>query len=287
MTNCFFVTDLHGNTGRFQKLFQAILKEKPEAVFWGGDFLPLISYAPRSMNFSHRDFVYEYLAKELGGIRDKLKNTYPRIFLIMGNDDPRFQEAAVLDVASQGIWEYIHDRKCEFKGFPVYGYAYVPPTPFRVKDWERYDVSRYVDPGCISPEEGIRSFPVPDQEKRYATIQNDLARLTGDDNLDRAIFLFHAPPYQTPLDLAALKGKMIDAVPLDPNVGSIAIRRFIEKRQPLLTLHGHIHESPRLSSSWREVLGRTHCFSAAHDGPELALIRFDPDHLEAATRELI
>jgi len=287
MTNCFFATDLHGNTDRFQKLFQAILKEKPEAVFWGGDFLPLISYTPRSMNFSHRDFVYEYLAKELAGIRDKLKSSYPRIFLIMGNDDPRFQEAAVLDVASQGVWEYIHDRKCEFKDFPVYGYAYVPPTPFRVKDWERYDVSRYVDPGCISPEEGIRSFPVPDQEKRYATIQNDLARLAGDDNLDRAIFLFHAPPYQTPLDLAALKGKMIDAVPLDPNVGSIAIRRFIEKRQPLLTLHGHIHESPRLSSSWREALGRTQCFSAAHDGPELALIRFDPDDLEAATRELI
>jgi Icc-related predicted phosphoesterase len=70
-------------------------------------------------------------------------------------------------------------------------------------------------------------------------------------------------------------------------VGSIAIRRFIETRQPLLTLHGHIHESARLSSSWRDFIGRTHCFSAAHDGPELALIQFDPDHLEAATRQLI
>ena len=123
----------------------------------------------------------------------------------MGNDDPRFEEAAVLDVASQGIWEYIHNRKVGFHDFHIYGYAYVPPTPFRLKDWERYDVSRYVDPGCISPEEGIRSFPVSDQEKRYATIQNDLARLTGDDNLDKAIFLFHAPPYKTTLDLAALR----------------------------------------------------------------------------------
>jgi len=35
-------------------------------------------------------------------------------------------------------------------------------------------------------------------------------------------------------------------------VGSIAVRRFIEERQPLLTLHGHIHESARLTGDWRE-----------------------------------
>jgi Icc-related predicted phosphoesterase len=205
----------------------------------------------------------------------------------MGNDDPRSEEAAVRDVASQGIWEYIHNRKADFHDYRIYGYAYVPPTPFRLKDWERYDVSRFVDPGSISPEEGMRSFPVLDQEKRYATIRDDLARLTGDDPMDKAVFLFHSPPYKTTLDLAGLAGKMIDHVPLDPHMGSIAVRRFIESRQPLLTLHGHIHESARLSSSWRDLIGRTHCFSAAHDGPELALVRFDPENLAAAARQLI
>jgi Icc-related predicted phosphoesterase len=220
-------------------------------------------------------------------LRQDLKNAYPRVFLIMGNDDPRFEEAAVRDVASQGIWEYIHNRKTGFRDYQIYGYTYVPPTPYRLKDWERYDVSRFVDLGSISPEEGIRSFPVSDQEKRYATIQDDLARLTGDDSMDKAIFLFHSPPYKTALDLAGLEGKMIDHVPLDPHVGSIAVRRFIESRQPLLTLHGHVHESAKLSWSWRDLIGRTHCFSAAHDGPELALVRFDPDDLAAAARQHI
>jgi Icc-related predicted phosphoesterase len=287
MANCFFVSDLHGNAERYQKLFQTIRAERPQAVFLGGDFLPLPSFKPRSIGISDRGFIHKYLAKQLARLHLELKNAYPRIFLIMGNDDPRFEEAAVLDVASQGFWEYIHNRKVDFLHFRVYGYAYVPPTPFRLKDWERYDVSRYVDPGSISPEEGVRSFPATDQEKRYATIQDDLARLAGDENMDQVIFLFHAPPYKTTLDLAGLGGQMIDHVPLDPHVGSIAIRRFIEARQPLLTLHGHIHESPRLSSAWQEVIGRTRCFSAAHDGPELALIRFDPDHLKAATRRLI
>ena len=66
-----------------------------------------------------------------------------------------------------------------------------------------------------------------------------------------------------------------------------AIRRFIEERSPLVTLHGHVHESARLTGTWRCRIGRTHAFTAAHDGPELALIRFDPGDLEAATRELV
>ena len=205
----------------------------------------------------------------------------------MGNDDPRFEEAALIDAAARGVWEYVHGRRVEFGPLAVYGYAYVPPTPFFRKDWDRYDVSRYVDPGAVSPEEGIRSVCAAEHEIKYRTIKDDLDCLAGSDPLTQAIFLFHAPPYQTKLDLAALAGKMIDHVPLDPHLGSIAIRRFIEIRQPLLTLHGHIHEAARLSHAWRERLGRTHCFTAAHDGPELALVRFDPENLESATRELL
>ncbi len=46
--------------------------------------------------------------------------------------------------------------------------------------------------------------------------------------------------------------RMVDHVPLDVHVGSIAIRRFIEARQPLAALHGHVHESARLTGAWRE-----------------------------------
>jgi Icc-related predicted phosphoesterase len=79
----------------------------------------------------------------------------------------------------------------------------------------------------------------------------------------------------------------MEHAPLDPHVGSIALRRLIEARQPLVTLHGHIHESARLTGAWRDRIGRTICLSAAHDGPELALVRFDPGAPEHATRELV
>jgi Icc-related predicted phosphoesterase len=283
----FFVSDLHGRVTRYRRLFEAIAREKPEAVFVGGDFLPHHLYVDESMDVLHKDFIGGFLERNFLEMRNVLGGSYPRVFLIMGNDDARFEEAAILDAAAGGIWEYIHNRRVEFNDHPVYGYAYVPPTPFRLKDWDRYDVSRFVEPGAVSPEEGFRSVPVSEQEKKYSTIKDDLEKLTEDADLRKAIFLFHSPPYQTKLDWSAQGGRMVDHVPVDRHLGSIAIRRFIEARQPLLTLHGHVHESARLSRSWRDRLGRTHCFSAAHDGPELALVRFDPEDLDSAGRELI
>ena len=283
----FFVSDLHGGTARYQKLFEAVAREKPAAVFIGGDLLPHGWTASEPLDFTHQDFINGFLVRNLLALREALGEAYPRMFLIMGNDDARVEEAAVLEAATRSVWEYIHQRRVGFGQFSVYGYACVPPTPFLLKDWERYDVSRYTDPNAVSPEEGWRTYPLSEHERRYGTISGDLDRLTESQDLGKAIFLFHAPPYRTRLDLSDQRRRMIDHVPLDNNLGSIAIRRFIESRQPLLTLHGHVHESPRLSGSWRDRIGRTRCFSAAHDGPELALVRFDLENLEAASRELI
>ena len=129
--------------------------------------------------------------------------------------------------------------------------AYIPPTPFLLKDWERYDISRYVPAGSVSPEEGIRTVAVEENVIKWSTIQNELGALVGNDALDRAILLFHAPPSDTPLDRAALDGQMYEQVPIDVHVGSIAVRRFIEQRQPLLTLHGHVHEAARMTGEWK------------------------------------
>ena len=285
--NCFFVSDLHGDTGRYLKLFEIIERERPEVLLLGGDLLPSYLVTQTEPEHHHQDFVNGFMVEKLRKLRDRMRKQYPNVFLILGNDDGRFEEAAVIDAATTGIWEYLHDRRFEMGKYRIYGYAYVPPTPFRLKDWERYDVSRYTDPGCISPEEGAHSHPISDSEVQYSTIADDLANLVGDDPMDEAIFMFHSPPYKTNLDRAALDGKMIDHAPLDVHVGSIAIRRFIEERQPLVTLHGHVHESARITGSWRDRLGHTHAFTAAHDGPELSLIVFDPEHPEDAWRRLM
>lgn len=287
MTQCLFASDLHGQPERYEKLWSAIEDEAPAAVFLGGDLLPSGLMGMVSLDPAHRDFVNDFLAPGFERLRSRLGDKYAKVFLILGNDDGQFEEAAFLDVASTGLWLYSHGRTFSLSDYRVFGYAYVPPTPFRLKDWEKYDVSRYVPPGCVSPEEGGRSVPCPENEIRYSTIQKDLDSLAGDLDLEKAVFLFHGPPFETNLDRCANDGKMVDYVPLDLHVGSIAVRRFIERRQPLVTLHGHIHESARLTGSWRDRIGRTEVFGAAHDGAELALVRFSLEDPTSASRELL
>jgi len=287
VSDCFFVSDLHGRLDRYRKLFAAIASERPEAVFLGGDLLPHPMMATGSPGPARHDFIQDELVAGFAALRERLGEAYPRVFLILGNDDARFEERAILDASERGIFEYAHGRSIAWGGLTVYGYACVPPTPFRLKDWERYDVSRFVDPGCYAPEEGWHTVEVSERELRLGTIREDLDRLAGEADLQHSVFLMHTPPYKTLLDRAALDGMAVDHVPLDVHVGSMAVRRFVEARQPLLTLHGHVHESARITGSWRDRIGRTHAFSAAHDGPELALVRFSPGDLDAATRELL
>ena len=64
-------------------------------------------------------------------------------------------------------------------------------------------------------------------------------------------------------------------------------KRFIENKQPYLTLHGHVHESSRLTGVWKEKIGSTYCFQAANDSKELSIIKFDLDNPGRAVRVLI
>jgi Icc-related predicted phosphoesterase len=282
VTRCLFATDLHGHEDRYEKLFAAIQGERPAAVLVGGDLL-----AHPFARHASPDFFNAFLRPRLARVKNTLGRAYPRVLVILGNDDPRSEAASLEELAAEGLLEHLHMRASEVGGFPIYGYACVPPTPFALKDWERWDVSRHLEPACVSPEEGFRSVPADPSDVRYGTVAKDLAALVGADGLEEAVILFHSPPYETTLDRAALDGHVVEHVPLDVHVGSIAIRRFIEERQPLVTLHGHVHESARLTGSWRDRIGRTHLFSAAHDGPELALVRFDLEDPASATRDLI
>ena len=285
--NCFLVADLHGSIDRYEKLFAVIESDSPDAVFIGGDILPHNLQSVIRRGGKDIDFLRDFLILELSRLRARLSKQYPQIFIIMGNDDVRCEERSIIDAEQSGIWTYAHKKSVRFDGYDILGYAHIPPSPFLLKDWERYDVSRFVDPGCVSPEEGVRTVEMPENRRKFDTIQQDLETSFGEINPEQTILLFHCPPYQTALDRAALDGRFVDYVPVDVNIGSIAIRRYIERRQPLLSLHGHVHESTRLTGSWRDTIGKTVMFNAAHDGPELSLIRIDPTNLDAATRELL
>ena len=110
MTPCFFVSDLHGQIDRYEKLFAAIGEAPPAAVFLGGDLLPSGLSALSTLDPAHRDFVNDFLAPGFQRLREGLGRAYPRVFLILGNDDSLAEETGILEGAARGCWEYVHCR---------------------------------------------------------------------------------------------------------------------------------------------------------------------------------
>lgn len=280
MTDLAFVTDLHGKKDRYNKLFEYLRKDPPDILCIGGDILPPFGADDKS-------FTHNFLSAGFAALKEELGPAYPAVLLILGNDDPAVFESSVIDAGGGGLWTYLNMDRRKIGGFTFFGYSFVPPTPFMLKDWERYDVSRYTDIGCVSPEEGQRTVMVSDHDMKWTTIKDDLDALAGAELMEDAVFLFHAPPYQSQLDKGDLGGKMIDHVPIDDHLGSIAVKQLIEDRQPLLSLHGHIHESTRMTGNWQDKIGRTVCINGSHDGAELSVIRLPLEAPDNAERFLL
>jgi hypothetical protein len=82
---------------------------------------------------------------------------------------------------------------------------------------------------------------------------------------ERAIVNVHVPPFDTQLDDAPMLDanlkvqQQLGQVKFAP-AGSTAVRAFLEQRQPLLGLHGHIHESAGIRR-----LGRTIAINPGSD----------------------
>jgi Icc-related predicted phosphoesterase len=150
---------------------------------------------------------------------ERLKGQNVRCFVSAGNDDIY----EVDEVLAQSHRIEAHDGKVVDlgDGFQMFGLSYANMTPWKC-------------PRDITEEEIA------------AKIEPLAAQIT---NMNRAIFDLHVPPYGTGIDEAPeLTADM--RIVLDPAgtpkmipVGSTAVREALLKHQPMLGLHGHIHES--------------------------------------------
>jgi Icc-related predicted phosphoesterase len=97
-----------------------------------------------------------------------------------------------------------------------------------------------------------------DEDRLYARIKKLVEQL---ESPQTAIFNIHVPPYDSGLDTATeldetLKPVLVGGQPHEIPVGSTAVRQLIEECQPVLGLHGHIHESRGIVG-----IGRTVCIN--------------------------
>ena len=259
-----FVTDLHGNAAKYRHVQFLAKKNKAAAVVNGGDMFPLEG----DLHDSQREFTEGFLSGhfaeyEAAGIA----------YLGMpGNDDLKIHDA-VFDKSCRphkNIFSFAQ-RRAEINGFEFVGMNWVTDYPFRLKDRCRRDGPGYVfqeqfGSGVLSTPEGFKELK---DWRAYAEglpdMGQELAALPKPVNPAKAVYVIHMPP----------AGLGLDVISSGERVGSAAVRRFIERTAPLLTLHGHIHESPDVGGVWKAKAGRTVCVQPGQSKTALTYVLLD------------
>lgn len=295
-TRIFYATDLHGSELCFRKFVNASKVYKADVLILGGDLtgkmvVPIVEQSDGTFrcNFLGHDFdlktkvdigemeekinrsgCYSYhtnvaemeefrshpekvddIFKKLMAERltrwvrfaeEKLRDTDIKFFMTGGNDD-FFEIEDILNSSDYIInpeGKVVHvDENHE-----MIGSAYANMTPWK----------------C--PRD------IPDEE--LAKKIDALIPLV--ENMETCIFCFHAPPIDSQLDscpkvdASVYPPKMVvgpGGQPLLIGAGSKAVRNAIEKYQPFLGLHGHIHESRGIVK-----IGRTLCVNPGSEYSE-------------------
>lgn len=103
------------------------------------------------------------------------------------------------------------------------------------------------------------------EEELYQKLDKTVSQLKS---VETSCFCFHVPPFNSTIDMAPKLDASLRPVyeggrPAFIPVGSTSVRTMIEKYQPLLGLHGHIHESPGLVK-----IGKTQCINPGSEYSE-------------------
>jgi Icc-related predicted phosphoesterase len=264
----FFATDIHGSEICWRKFLNAAAFYKADMVILGGDvtgkvMIPIVEYngywQVTIRGESQRIESREVLADVQTQIRNR--GSYPAIVSPdelqhlseqEGEVDHRFsvemmhsldrwldmadtklrggQIGCVLNGGNDDIFEidemiesspcvtFAEGKVLDLGGFSMVSMGWTNPTP-----WDTF-----------------REAPEDELAKKIEAVAQHVP------DMGRTIFNFHAPPFGTGLDDApALDETMrpIHGGAVMKAVGSVAVRDSINKHQPLLSVHGHIHES--------------------------------------------
>lgn len=100
------------------------------------------------------------------------------------------------------------------------------------------------------------------EEEYYERVKASASALKEVKN---AVFMIHVPPYDSGIDTApeldkTLRPRVTMGDVLRVPVGSTGVRRAIQELQPLVSVHGHVHEA-----GGQAKIGRTTCFNAGSE----------------------
>ena len=282
MLKLFYVTDIHGSNVCYRKFLNALPIYGVDVAILNGDLLgkvliPLVEKAGGGRE-CHLMGQYTEMStpEEMAAAKKTIENAgYYWVEQTREEFESMKGDQAAIDLlfkkrAVERIEEWLHlaDERLADKNTDVY------ICPGNDDWWEIDDmiasskslkpcddmIVKFSDYTMISSS---RSNPTPwdtpreSSEEELATYLDGLCRRVGSSpkDFENVIFNFHVPPYGYSLDLCPkLDANMRMAAEEKIHAGSIGAKAVIEKYQPLLGLHGHIHEARGAQKAGRTLM---------------------------------
>ncbi len=287
----FYATDVHGSTRCFTKFVNAAEFYGVDALLLGGDItgkaiVPLVAADGRRRGHFLGEPVDVEEGEELDALERKIAATGYYAWRCTAEEeaetaaDTDKQHALFVRLIVERVeqWMALAEERLEPRGIPCFVNAGNDDPPeidaaIEASDWVQFLEGRVVElpdetqvASCgyanMTPWQCPRDVEEEELGGRLADVIEKL------DDPERAIFNFHCPPYGTGIDSGPKLGADfrvtagaggVEMVP----VGSRACREAIERHQPLLGLHGHLHESRGTYE-----LGRTLCVNPGSEYTE-------------------
>lgn len=262
-----YTTDLHGHKKKYLRTLEHAKKLDVDAVVNGGDLLPVNPYRLQGSFISNflDDHLYQYESASI-----------PYLY-VRGNTDLKCFDDDLQEVSSAyDLVENLSQKKVDLGGFEFIDSDLMADYPFSLKDRCRMDTDnsqfkKQLGQAFLSTKQGWRYLDDwCNYVKTLPTLEEELEKLPQPENMHRAVYVMHMPPAFLNLDVC--HGNI--------TVGSKAIYDFFQKKQPLLSFHGHIHESPELSRVWKSRIGDTWCIQPGQREEQLVYVICDLDKME-------
>ena len=257
----FYVTDLHGCRWKYDRLADLAAGCEADVVINGGDMLPNHG---RLYEFQG-EFIRSYLPLHF----ERFSTAGIPYLCCLGNDDLGVYDSLFDETCRRypGIHN-IAQTRVPLGGHEFVGFNLTVDYPFRLKDRCRIDTKDYL----FQRQLGTALFSRPGgfeecadwvtRARHLPTLAEELRNLVKPRHPPGSIYVMHMPPAGLGLDVCGSGFR----------AGSRAVRDFLMRMGPLLSLHGHIHESPAVSGVWRAQLGSTLCVQPGQDGNLVAVV---------------
>jgi Icc-related predicted phosphoesterase len=249
-----YTTDLHGCEWKYERIVAIAQTEKADILINGGDMLP----KEGDLHSVQLNFIANYLPGHL----EHLSNAGIRYLCCLSNDDLAAHDGIFSGLcAAYPLVHNIAQQKQVIGGYEFIGFNLVTDYPFRLKDRCRMDFSGsklqpQLGTGLLSRSGGFEEISDWEEYVRgLRTIEQELASLPAPSHTRPVIYVIHMPPCGLGLDQCASGFE----------AGSNAVHDFLKHHQPLLSLHGHIHESPQMSGKWKGQIGETVCMQPGQE----------------------